>query len=157
MATMRKIGIRQLRDNLSKELKDLPLAIASDGQVVATILSIEGYKRLLEGYKNTDSSHNVIPDALQSKSSLTKTPLNTTTSVQPKSPSVQPKLRLFVTSIPHRGDSVQPKSVIPNKADIVEQVRRLYPDKHMPNYPDGRYRADVKPKGRERKMALNVL
>ena len=59
MATMRKVSIRQLRDNLSKELKELPIAIASDGQIVATILSIEGYQHLLKGYRgtNTDSSH----------------------------------------------------------------------------------------------------
>ena len=59
MATMRKVSIRQLRDNLSKELKNLPLCVASDGQIVATILSAEGYKHLLAGYtKNTtNSSH----------------------------------------------------------------------------------------------------
>ena len=59
MATMRKVSIRRLRDNLSKELKELPIAIASDGQIVATILSIEGYQHLLKGYRgtNTDSSH----------------------------------------------------------------------------------------------------
>ena len=47
---MRKVNIKRLRDNLSKELKDLPLSATSDGQVVATILTLEQYNKLVKGY-----------------------------------------------------------------------------------------------------------
>ena len=56
MATMRRVSIKKLRDNLSKELKDLPIAITSDSQVVATILKPDIYNRLVGEYK-PDSSH----------------------------------------------------------------------------------------------------
>jgi len=44
---MRKVAIKKLRDSLSRELKDLPLAITSDGQVVATICSLEQWNKLV--------------------------------------------------------------------------------------------------------------
>jgi len=55
---MRKISIKQFQGNLCKELKDLPLALTSDGQVVVTILAISQYNQLVKGYKdnNADSS-----------------------------------------------------------------------------------------------------
>ena len=56
---MRKVNIKTLKDNLSKELKDLPVAVTSDGQVVATILKIDDYNKLVRSYKahNAGSSH----------------------------------------------------------------------------------------------------
>ena len=48
---MRKVRIKVLRDHLSKELKDLPLAITSDGEVVATILSLEQHNKLVNDYR----------------------------------------------------------------------------------------------------------
>lgn len=57
VATMRRVNIKALRDKLSKELKDLPIAVTSDGQVVATILTLTQYNQLVKGYKSIDSSH----------------------------------------------------------------------------------------------------
>lgn len=56
---MRKVSIKQFQRTLCSELKELPLALTSDGQVVVTILSVTQYNQLVKGYKdnNTDSSH----------------------------------------------------------------------------------------------------
>ena len=64
MATMRGVTVRHLRDNLSKELKILPIAVIRDGQLVATILSVESYRRLLEGYRKGNSSVNLYNPAI---------------------------------------------------------------------------------------------
>ena len=47
---MRKIGIKQLKNHLSKELKDLPITVTSDGQAVATICSVAQWNKLIRGY-----------------------------------------------------------------------------------------------------------
>jgi len=58
---MRRISIKQFQRNLCSELKELPLALTSDGQVVVTILSVKQYNQLVKGYKDNsvDSSYNL--------------------------------------------------------------------------------------------------
>ena len=53
---MEKITYRQLQRLSSQELVErLPVGITVDSQGIAIILSVEGYQKLLERYKQNDS------------------------------------------------------------------------------------------------------
>lgn len=60
---MEKISYRELqRMSSDKLLEILPCGVAVDSQGIAIVLSIEGYKRLIEGYKgNKQNDSQPIP------------------------------------------------------------------------------------------------